>query len=210
MKDEMQLSEKEGLLIIQRMIERAKQEQKGDGIGWIVWGWVLFLVSVFSFANSKMDWFSQYFLWNLFGGTCLCFFLYKIIRNFFFNQAPRVKTYTGDLLERLNIGFFVSLLFFIVAMNVNINPVAGFTLLINLYGFWILIYGTALNFRPSIIAAFITWAIGLAALFAKTFDIVMVFHAAAVLCGYIIPGHIANIEYRKAKPGLLTNQEYRV
>jgi hypothetical protein len=207
---EKQLSENESLFIIQQMIETAKQEQKSDGIKGIIWGWLLFLVSLVSFANSKMEWFSQYFFWNVFGSLSLAFFLFEIIRNFFFNRVPRVKTYTGDLLERLNIGFFVSLLFLIVAMNVNIRPTAGFTLLISLYGFWILIYGAALNFRPSIIGAFITCGIGVLALFSNRFDIVMLLHASAVLCGYIIPGHIANREFRKSQLGSSKNKEHGV
>src|ERR1700730_14831717 len=97
-----------------------------------------------------------------------------------------------------------------VAMNVSIKPTAGFTLLISLYGFWILIYGAALNFRPSIIGAFIIWGIGLLALFANRFDIVMLFHAAAVLCGYIIPGHIANREFQKSQLGSSKNKEHGV
>ena len=210
MKDENRLSENESLLIIQQMIETAKQEQKSDGIRGIIWGWLLFLVSLVSFANSKMGWLSPYFFWNVFGVLALSSFLFRIIRNYFFNKMTRVKTYTGDLLEWLNIGFFVSLLFLIVAMNVSIKPTAGFTLLINLYGFWILSYGAALNFRPSIIGAFITWGIGLAALFAHTFETVMLLHAAAVLCGYIIPGHIANIEFRKSNLDSPKNKEHRV
>jgi hypothetical protein len=210
MKDENRLSENESLLIIQQMIETAKQEQKSDGIKGIFWGWLLLLVSLVSFANSKMQWFSQYFFWNVFGGLTLSFFLFMIIRNFFFNRMPRVKTYTGDLLERLNIGFFVSLLFLIIAMNVSVTPITGFTLLINLYGFWILIYGAVLNFRPSIIGAFITWGIGLVALFAHTFETVMLLNATAVLCGYVIPGHIANIQFRKGKLGSPKNKEHRV
>jgi len=62
-----------------------------------------------------------------------------------------------------------------------------------------LIYGTALNFRPSVIGAYVSWAIGFAALFMKTFEHVMMLHGLAVLAGYIIPGHIAYNEFKKLK-----------
>jgi hypothetical protein len=120
-----------------------------------------------------------------------------VIRNSFFRKIKRVKTYTKDLFEKLNIGFFVMLGFIILAINLNVDPRKGFALLLGLYGFWILIYGTALDFRPSIIGAFITWGFGLAALFVETFEWTMILHAAAVLCGYIIPGHIAHNEFKK-------------
>ena len=69
------------------------------------------------------------------------------------------------------------------------------------------------------IAAYIIWAIAFAGLFIdkfigpatmnnlsdeavkiiglERFQWVMLFHALAVLCGYIIPGHIANKEFKK-------------
>ena len=66
-------------------------------------------------------------------------------------------------------------------------------------------YGTALNFRPSIIAAYITWVIAFAGLFIYKIDdtergefqLAMLVHAIAVVVGYIIPGHLANKEFRK-------------
>ena len=40
--EEKKLSEQESLQIIQEMIYTAKKEQKDNGMGWIVWGWMLF------------------------------------------------------------------------------------------------------------------------------------------------------------------------
>jgi len=209
--EEKQLSEQDSFLLIQQMIHTAKKEQKDDGAGWILWGWLLFAASVLTVLNMSFHWFRGVFLfWNLFGGFTFVYFLYKTIAYFFFNKTQRVKTYTSDLFARLNTGFFISLLFIIVSINVGARllynkygvddgtPVRiGFALLINLYAFWVLVYGTALNFKPSVIGAYCTWAIGFAALFMKTFEQVMLLHALAVLAGYIIPGHIANKEFKK-------------
>jgi hypothetical protein len=40
---------------------------------------------------------------------------------------------------------------------------------------------------------------GLIGLFVKTFTVMINYSTAAVLCGYIIPGHIANSEFKKTK-----------
>jgi hypothetical protein len=84
-------------------------------------------------------------------------------------------------------------------MNLGVPPVKGFALLLGLYGFWILIYGTALNFRPLLIGAYVTWGFAFASLFVKEnqFEVVMILHALAVLSGYIIPGYIANNKFKK-------------
>jgi hypothetical protein len=195
--EEKQISEHEGLLLIQQMINTAKKEQKDDGKGWIIWGWMLFLASVLTVLNMRFKWFQPFFFWNFFGLITLIALAYQSVSYLFFQKTEKVRTYTKDLFQRLNTGFFISLMFIIVAINVNISPAIGFSLLISLYAFWILIYGSALNFRPSVIAAYLTWGIGFVSLFMKSFEQVMLLHAAAVLIGYIIPGHIANNEFRK-------------
>jgi hypothetical protein len=194
--EEKEISEQESLLLIQQMIHTAKREQKDDGRGWIIWGWMLFLASTFTVFNLRFHWFGTYFFWNMFGGFTLVAMLYQIIVFLFFKKSEKVKTYTKDLFDKLNTGFFISLMFIIVGMNIGISPMIGFPLLVNLYAFWILIYGSALNFKPSMIAAYVVWAIGFAALFVKTFEWVMLLHGAAVLFGYIIPGHIANRQFK--------------
>lgn len=198
--EEKQLSERESLKLIQQMIHTAKQEQKDDGIGWIIWGWLLFLASILSYLNRQFDWWKdEYVFWNVFGLCTILLLIYETVRYFFGKRKVRVRTYTKDLFEKLNIGFALSLMLIIFSMNLGVPPTKGFGLLLGLYGFWILIYGAVLNFRPSIIGAYITWGFGYASLFVDQFEYTMLIHAAAVLCGYIIPGHIANREFRKIK-----------
>ena len=45
------INEQEGLDLIRQMIHTAKKEQKDDGRGWIIWGWMLFLASVLTVAE---------------------------------------------------------------------------------------------------------------------------------------------------------------
>lgn len=209
---EKRLTERESLLLIQQMITMAKKEQRDDGRGWILWGWLLFSASLLTVANIRFQWFNTFFFWNLFGLATLFIFGYQLIAKFAGKKEQRVKTYTGDLFSRLNAGFFICLMFIIVAINIGTRAMAvkdgpgemvivniGFALLINLYAFWILIYGTALNFRPSLIGAYVAWVFGIAALFALDFEKVMWLQAGAVLAGYIIPGHLANREFKRIK-----------
>ena len=212
--EEKQLSERESLHLIQQMISMAKKEQKDDGRGWIRWGWLLFLASVLTVLNMRFGWFDTFFFWNLFGVFTILIFGFELFTKFVLKKrTDRVKTYTGDLFSRLNAGFFICLVFIIVAINLGSRVLArnnnadddllfvniGFALLINLYAFWILIYGTALNFRPSVIGAYVAWAFGIAALFSQDFQTVMILQALAVLAGYIIPGHLANREFQKIR-----------
>jgi hypothetical protein len=197
--EQKKLSEQESFLIIQQMIQTAKQEQKDDGLGWILWGWLLFVASALTWLNMKFEWFSVYLFWNIFGCIVGVLMIYELIGDFVFKKKPKVKTYTSELFQKLNAGFFIFLIMIILSINLGVGPVKGFALLIGLYGFWILIYGAALDFRPSIIGAFVTWGFGIGALFVKDhhFDETMIFHGLAVLCGYIIPGHLAYRSFKK-------------
>lgn len=197
-------SEQESLRIIGQMIQTAKKEQNDNGIGWIIWGWLLFAASFLSWLNIKMDWFSTFFFWNFFGAATLILLAIEVFKHFFVKERVQVKTYTKDLYEKLNIGFCISMLLLILSMNLGVHPTKGFALLLGLYGFWILIYGAVLNFKPSIIGAYITWAFAFTSLFVPTFEWTMLLHAFAVLCGYIIPGHLANREFNKVNnaPGM--------
>lgn len=197
MEQEKQMDEHESLLIIQQMIDTAKQEQKDDGKGWIVWGWMLLAASVSTLLNLRFRWGQAFLFWNIFGLTSLVIAFVQVVRTLVVKRRQVVKTYTKELFDKLNTGFFICLMFIIVAMNVGVNPMKGFPLLMNLYGFWILIYGAVLNFKPSMIGAFITWALAFTALFVDSFEKVMMLHAVAVLCGYIIPGHIANKKFKE-------------
>ena len=76
MEETKQLTSEGSLQLIQQMINIAKQEQRDDGKGWIMWGWLLFAASFFTFLNMSLRWFSFIFFWNAFGIISICFFLY--------------------------------------------------------------------------------------------------------------------------------------
>src|SRR5258705_3369289 len=115
--EEKNLTEQESLMIIQQMINTAKHEQKDDGKGWILWGWLLFLVSLLTYINLHTHWFSTYYFWSYFGILSLLLILYSIVKYFFFRKKERARTYTGELFQKLNVGFFISIMIIIFSMN---------------------------------------------------------------------------------------------
>ena len=128
------LSGEQSLQIIQDMIRSAKQEQKDNGMGWIIWGWMLFLASALTVLNLHIKLMQTFFFWNIFGSATIVMLIVSAIRN---NQKKihRVTTYTKEVFDKLNIGFTMTLMVIIVAMNVSIGPISGFALLTALYGF---------------------------------------------------------------------------
>lgn len=207
-----ELSNEESLAIIQQMINTAKHEQKDDGKGWIIWGWMLFAASILTVINLQFRWFSSFFFWNVFGLTALIILFVQVVIRLTKRKIRKVKTYTQEIFDRLNTGFFISIMFIIVAMNLGaVSPLTGFPMLMSVYGFWILIYAAVLNFTPSKVGTCIMWILAFAALLlpvtgSRDLQTVMLLHAAGVFCGYIIPGHIANSKFKQATAGHSSNQ----
>src|SRR5688500_15660983 len=113
---EEKMTEQESFLIIQQMIQTAKLEQKDDGKGWIIWGWLIFLASIFTYLNVQFNWLSTFFFWNVFGFATLILLGYQIIKTIAGKGNEKVKTYTNDLFKKLNIGFTISLFLIIFSM----------------------------------------------------------------------------------------------
>ena len=128
MEKEISFNEFDSLNVIRQMIDTAKQEQKDDGKGWILWGWMLLLASVLTILNIQFLWFNTFFFWNIFGAFTLLMALYQIIKGLFFKKTTKVKTYTSEIFDKLNTGFFISLMLIIALEG---NPSSSIVSLIN-------------------------------------------------------------------------------
>src|SRR5438309_1862027 len=125
--EDKQLTEQDSLMLIRQMISTAKKEQVDNGSGWIIWGWMIFGASFFSFLNMRLHWhLNQYLFWNGFGVLTIVFLIFRVIRYFFLKKKSRVVTYTSDLFSKLNIGFTISLFFIITAINVGTRLIAHY------------------------------------------------------------------------------------
>ena len=75
------LTGEDSIKIIEQMIGRAKEEEKDSGLGWIVWGWMLFLASIINYIMIVIDAPNKYVIWNYFGVVGVFFMLYSIFKN---------------------------------------------------------------------------------------------------------------------------------
>ncbi len=187
----------ESLKIIQQMIEVAKDEQHDRGDGWLIWGWILFSVSVLSAIFMKTG-LGQYIgtAWTaaLVVGLVIYFLGHLVVKK----RKELSKTYVKDILDRIGTGFFISL-FVLVAASFLTNSISAFGYYYVLYAFWMFIYGSVLKFRPLIFGAVINWVAAISIFMIKDFFFIMIISAVAILLGYIIPGYILRAEYNKKK-----------
>jgi hypothetical protein len=199
--EEKKLSNAESLQLIEQMIGRAKQEEKQNGLGWIIWGWMLFLASFSHYILLVMGIEGGMIIWNVFGIAAIVLMAYNLYRENIAKSADPVKTYTGELVSKIGNAFFISLLILVVGNYTTNADRSGvnFGYLLLLYAFWMYIHGAAFRFNLLKYGAFLNW-IGALVIFLWYRELgrhTLLIHAVCVLAGYIIPGYIAQKRFGK-------------
>jgi len=201
--EEKNLSEGESLHLIEQMINRAKEEEKDSGWGWIIWGWLLFLASVFHYLMILFDLKYGSRIWLAFGVISILLVIYLIFRKWKGGGPSKVRTYTGELVDRIGVAFFISLIVMVIGnMTTGVgNTGEHFGYLLLLYGFWMYIHAAAFRFQLLRFGAFINWA-GALVIFIWHEELgknILLVHAACVALGYLIPGYVARKKYSLQK-----------
>lgn len=175
------------------MINQAKTNFTDNGLSWLLWGMMIFIssLSTYFFIHVGSD--NLFLGWNIFGVVTIILLFYDIFRP----KKKVVRTYVGDLMKLVDIGFIISLFTIILAINIAVNPNSGFGFFLMIFAFLMLIKGGAVKSRSLMVGAAVNWAGAIAIFINKDFKYDMLIMAGAVLIGYIIPGILLWQQYRK-------------
>ena len=217
MENEKQLTEKESLELITRMINKAKDACHDTGITTIMWGAVIVFCALVRFSEIHF-------------GFRLPFDIYlltfvAVIPQIYFNirekKRRKVKTYDEVFMDSLWMAFGISiaLLIFINSMlfrewdPVNdhyreLTGKAGFRLYEYTASFFLLLYGLptfvtglTMKFKPMILGGILCWISSVVALFVPIrADLLLI--AVSAAGAWLIPGIIMEKDYQQAKKQL--------
>lgn len=194
MENSRQMTNEESLKIIQQMITQAKVDITDNGIGWLLWGSLIFLTCISTYVFIDIGSANIFLGWNIFGILTIVLLAIDLVRH----KKKPVRTYVGDLLKLVDIGFIICLFTVIFSINVAVSPNSGFGFFLMIFAFLMLVKGGALKSRALMIGAAVNWAGALAIFVNKEFRYDMLIMAGAVLAGYIIPGLLLRNQYRKS------------
>jgi hypothetical protein len=198
MENNQQLTNQKSLEIIQQMINQAKSNITDNGLGWLLWGTMIFLASLSTYIFIYADAANIYLGWNIFGVFTIVMLTYDIFKP----KRKTVRTYIGDLLRLVDIGFTICLFTVIFSINVAVSANAGFGFFLMIFAFLMLIKGGAVKSRSLMIGAAVNWAGAIGMFLNKDFKYDMLIMAGAVLIGYIIPGLLLWMKYKKLNSSL--------
>jgi hypothetical protein len=192
MENEHPLSNEKSMEIIHQMINQAKTNITDNGLSWLLWGSMLFLTSLSTFCFIAVGAKNIFLGWNIFGLVTIVLLAYGIFKP----RKKLVKTYIGDLMKLVDIGFVVSIFTVIFAMNIAVNPNSGFGFLLMVFSFFMLVKGGAASSKILMFGAAVNWAGAIAMFVNKDFRYDMLIMAIAIFTGYIIPGIIMWRQYK--------------
>lgn len=193
----MEMDEKNALQLIETMINSAKQEARDNGFYFILWGWLVFIGAIadYTMMMFMLPPISEYhaMAWVVLmplGG------IVTGIMSFVTKKEVRVKTYIDDLMRYAMRAFVISMFLVCFLMPSTEHWPAFYPVLMIVYAMWLHISGGALRFRPLIYGAYVNWLLAIFAFFSQ-YNVQLLLLATAVLCGYIIPGHILRSRFNK-------------
>ena len=191
--------EKQSLQVIQEMIQTAKQRHNQDGVLFIVWGWIMLILSFWSYFSQNMVTTSgmmdvtrilnpAFYL----GGLAFTI-IYLLKRN------REVKTYVGKTLLFIWIGMFACMVinslihWNYVSDMMNDSNVPFYTIQhlvqMMLIGFTTFVTGLTLNHRLVIVGGIIFALLAIPASYLSFADALLL-DLAGWIIAFIIPGHI--------------------
>jgi hypothetical protein len=193
MNEEKLMTEKESMELISSMINKAKSRFHESGFLYLLWGWIVLICCIVQFSAAHFfNVQNAYHIWYI-------TWLVLIYQIFFLRKKRKLRTfitYTEDINRYVWIVFGICeiLLVFILLLFKKyevINPVV-----IVLYGMPIFLSGIILKFKPLLLGGISCWVIsGISPFVNIEFQLVLT--AAAIICGWIIPGYMLRQKFKK-------------
>lgn len=186
------LNETQSLLVIKEMIKVSKNKLKQNGILFIIWGWVLFFVSMTGYIERGLALtLGIKKMLNVLGVAlpliALIFSVYYLIK-----ESKKVQTYIGISLRYVWISLFVCMVLVnLIQFNVmhSINFELQHPIFMVLMAFAVTVTGGILRYRLIIIGGVIFGILALTASYLKLQDQLLV-ESVAWIISFIVPGHI--------------------
>jgi hypothetical protein len=191
---------KQSLLLIESMINRAKDRFAEDGSMYLLWGWAVFICSLtqfvllhyFKYPYHYVVWFASWIV-----------IIWQVIYMRRRSKKKKVKTYTGYILGYVWLTFIIVifLLAFLIGRltpgdyYIHINPI-----LLSLYGMPIFLSGIILRFRPLVIGGIGCWILSVVAMLIDNYDFQFLMIPVAMIIAWIIPGYLLRTKYKLQTP----------
>lgn len=185
------LKPEESLQLINSMINTAKNKLADDGFLFIFWGWLVMLSALFCYIAFKMEMAWGAIIWAI---TMPLGAAVSIVYSMKQRKKSIVKTYIDVYLAYLWTAMGAAMIVTLVFFQLHGIKATYFFLML-LYGIATMVSGGLINFRPLVIGSIFSFICAVASTFLGEVDQLLCI-SVAILCSYIIPGHLLRSKFK--------------
>lgn len=184
----------EAIALIENMIKSAKSDIKDNGFYYMLWGYLVLISALIDFTMLMYEQENHALVWAI---AMPLGAITSIIRGIQDKKKQVMQTYIDEMFKHLMVAFTISLVVvcFIMPMTQN-NWRSFFPTLMVVYAFALFVSGGIIRFKPLQYGAITVWIMGSIAYF-MPYQYQLLLMAVAVLSGFVIPGHLLNIKFKK-------------
>lgn len=198
--DDENISGSESLVIIESMINKAKNQFSENGHLYLLWGWAVFICSLAQFIlMNYVHYEKHYLVWF----SMWAVLVYQVIYLRKKRKRQRVRTYTDEIVGFVWLSFFILMVLFGFLFGKIFDPDKYYAFIdpafLALYGMPTFLSGIILKFRPLIIGGICCWGLAIIAVFIPPQYHLLLLPAAMVIA-WIIPGYMLRKKYIQQRP----------
>lgn len=189
--NETPLSGDESMKLINEMIGKAKQSYVSKGIASMVWGTLIVICSLLTWAQVQYNFSLGFDIW-------LLVFFAVVPQIYFSIKEKKQRTFVGHneaIMGYLWTAFGICI-FILTLYGNKVGANSSASLFMMLYGIPTFITGGVFKFKPMIWGGLICWGLSVGSMFTP-FATDMLFMAACGLFAWLLPGMICWNNYKK-------------
>lgn len=194
------MTPEKNLMLIESMINRAKNRFSENGHLYLLWGWTVFICSIGHFILLNVLHYEKHYIIWMATWLVAVYQIFYLVRK---KRQRQVKTYTDDILGFVWLTFIISMVLtgFVLAKGDAdnyyklINP-----FFLMLYGIPTFLSGIILKFKPLIVGGILCWGLAMVATFIP-YDYQLLLLSVAMLVAWIMPGYSLQSKYKKSNYG---------
>jgi len=186
-------SPKDSLLLIDSMINQAKNRFSENGFLYLLWGWLILFCSIGHFVLLKLDIFQHPDMIWLSTWLAVVFQVFYLVKT---KKKEVVKTYSENIINYVWISFGICMfvLSFILARTNGWESL--YSLFLMLYGMPTFLSGVVMEFKPLKIGGIVCWVLAVTSTFLlPVYGLLLL--AAAMIAAWIVPGYLLRKKYKQ-------------
>ena len=185
-------SPKDSLLLIDSMINQAKNRFTENGFLYLLWGWVIFVCAIFHFTAIKLNLFKNpEMVWMITWAVVVFQIIYLVKAK----KKEKVKTYSDGIIDAIWICFGVCMFVLTIVMGrLNLWMYMN-SLVLLFYSIPTFLSGFVMRFTPLKLGGVACWLLAIASTFVTSvYHLLLI--AMAVLIAWIIPGYLLRKKFK--------------